>query len=144
MYCYGAKEKMDSPGVAEGGEYIKAGTPPSGHGTYSETKRYSKKYGFKHRDHNMYDKDGTLIDTAHYKQPNQTYTKYVGNRINDTLIGGLQHALNHWVDTANKTTPTYAKWTRTMASSINDDYPIPMLDTMNKTEKKTFNSVGSK
>ncbi len=142
MYCYGAKEKMDSPGVAEGGEYIKAGTPPSGHGTYSETKRYSKKYGFKHRDHNMYDKDGTLIDTAHYKQPNQTYTKYVGNRINDTLIGGLQHALNHWVDTANKTTPTYAKWTRTMASPINDDYPIPMLTWKNADED--FNSVGSK
>jgi hypothetical protein len=39
------------------------------------------------------------------------------------------------VDTANKVTTTYAKWTRTMASPINDDYPVPVLT--------DFNAVGS-
>ena len=135
-YCYGAKEKMDSPSVTDGGKYIKAGTDPIGHGTYTATIRYSGKYGFKHRDHKMHKSDGTLVESD--------YTKYVDAKTNDTLIGGLMNALNHWVDTANKTTPSYAKWTRTMASHINDDYPVPMLDTMNKIGNKTFNSVGSK
>ncbi|MBR3730847.1 MAG: T9SS type A sorting domain-containing protein [Bacteroidales bacterium] len=135
-YCYGAKEKMDAPGVTDGGKYIKTGTDPIGHGKYSQTLRYSGKYGFKHRDHKMHKSDGTLVESD--------YTKYVDAKTNDTLIGGLMNALNHWVDTANKTTPTYAKWTRTMASHINDDYPVPMLDTMNKIGNKMFNSVGSK
>ena len=100
---------------------------PYGHGKYDSTLRISGKYGFKHRDHKMYDKDETLVATD--------YTKYVNSTINDTLIGGLMHALNHWVDTANKVTTTYAKWTRTMASPINDDYPVPMLS--------DFNAVGS-
>ena len=98
-------------------------TAPTGHGTYSVTERYSKKYGFKHRDHQMEVASGTT-------------NPYIIAKTNDTLIGGLMHALNHWVDTANKVTTTYAKWTRTMASPINDDYPIPVLT--------DFNSVGSK
>ena len=135
-YCYGAKEKMEEAGITNHGAYIRTGSDPVGHGKYSQTLRYSGKYGFKHRDHKMHKSDGTLVESD--------YTKYVDAKTNDTLIGGLMNALNHWVDTANKTTPTYAKWTRTMASHINDDYPVPMLDTMNKIGNKTFNSVGSK
>ena len=96
---------------------------PFGHGNYTKTDRISNKYGFKHRDQQM----TPVVENN---------AIYITAKTNDTLIGGLQHALNHWVDTANKTTPTYAKWTRTMASPINDDYPILML--------KDFNSVGSK
>lgn len=106
---------------------------PYGHGKYDSTLRVSGKYGFKHRDHKIYDKDETLVATD--------YTKYVNSTINDTLVGGLMHALNHWVDTANKVTTTYSKWTRTMASPINDDYPVPVLTMMN--DSVNFNSVGS-
>ena len=134
-YCYGAKEKMEEAGITNHGAYIRViDSDPIGHGKYSQTLRYSGKYGFKHRDHKMHKSDGTLVESD--------YTKYVDAKTNDTLIGGLMNALNHWVDTANKTTPTYAKWTRTMASHINDDYPVPML--IYKNDVETFNSVGSK
>ena len=130
-YCYAPTYKI---------VYVKNQTEgnnkvPFRHGNYSETERYSGKYGFKHRDHKMYNpgSEGTIINT--------NYSKFINAKTNDTLVGGLMNALNHWVDTANKTTPTYAKWTRTMASSINDDYPIPMLTEKNASAK--FNSVGS-
>lgn len=120
-YCYAPTGKST---------YKKAGDGNiSGHGNYSATQRYSKKYGFKHRDHQMTVAEGTT-------------NPYIIAKTNDTLIGGLMHALNHWVDTANKVTTTYAKWTRTMASHINDDYPVPML--IYKNDDETFNCVGSK
>lgn len=136
-YCYGAKEKMDAPGVTDGGKYIKTGTDPVGHGTYTVTQRFSDKYGFKHRDHHMGKAEG------------QT-NPYITNKTNDTLIGGLMHSLNEWVTEKNAVTETsspyyskgFAVWTRTMASYINDDYPVPMLTKKNAREK--FNSVGSK
>ncbi len=104
--------------------YVGTGYDPSGHGTYTATVRYSGKYGFNHRDHNI--------------EANNNYVK------NDTLIGGLQRALNAWVKDAdnngwNAATGTndkgYAIWTRTMASPINDDYPVLQF--------AEFNAVGS-
>ncbi len=118
-------------------------TPPTGHGTYGPTTLVSGKYGFKHRDQQMYDKDGTTIDDNKYASNNYTvYLKY--KTTNDTLIvGGLTNALNAWVKTAgngwNATTGTnkkgYATWMRSMATIINDDYPVPMFS--------EFNAVGS-
>ena len=159
-YCYGAKEMMDSPGVTDGGKYIKIGTDPSGHGTYTATQRYSGKYGFKHRDHKITAADAnttlfvTEIDATGLT--NQSFggggSNGSGNSGNSqqpatlstTTSGGLMTILNAWVELnykANEVGKNYATWTRTMASPINDDYPVPMLTTKNNTEK--FNSVGS-
>ena len=161
-YCYGAKEKMDSPGVTDGGKYIKTGTDPSGHGTYTATQRYSGKYGFKHRDHKItaaeIDENEyttlliTDIDDAYESGlTNQSFGGGGSNSGNNgstspqpatlstTTSGGLMTILNAWVELnykANEAGKDYATWTRTMASPINDDYPVPMLT--------DFNSVGSK
>ncbi len=149
-YCYAAKGNEASagvpakPGIANGGEYQRAGEGAiSGHGTYDSTNLVSGKYGFKHRDQQMYDKDGTTIDDNKYATTSYTnYLKY--KTTNDTLIvGGLTNALNAWVKTAgngwNATTGTnkkgYATWMRSMATIINDDYPVPMFS--------EFNAVGS-
>ncbi len=114
-----------------------------GHGNYGTTALVSGKYGFKHRDQQMFDKDGTTIDDNKYASNNYTvYLKY--KTTNDTLIvGGLTNALNAWVKTPvngwNATTGTnkkgYATWMRSMATIINDDYPVPMFS--------EFNAVGS-
>ena len=96
----------------------------SDHGTYDTTKLVSGKYGFNHRD-----------------QAVEATNSYVNN---DTLIGGLQRALNAWVKdatnngwnaTSNTNSNGYAVWTRTMASTINDDYPV--------LEIADFNVVGT-
>ena len=117
--------------------YVPSGvTAPTGHGNYTATQRFSGKYGFKHRDHQM----RAVVDND---------AIYITDKTNDTLIGGLQHALNGWVKTANTpatpnpgskegepaTEPKYSTWTRTMATPINDDYPI--------LEFADFNAVGS-
>ena len=126
-YCYAAKGNVASegvpakPGIANGGEYQRAGEGTiSHHGTYDTTKLVSDKYGFKHRD-----------------QAVEATNSYVDN---DTLIGGLQRALNAWVKDVNKNgwdatnninSYGYAVWTRTMASKINDDYPVLMFNDFN-------------
>ena len=97
--------------------YQKAGTGViSNHGNYTATQRFGGKYGFKHRDQQM----------------TPTSAQYISDVNNNSLNGGLLNTLNAWVD-ANS---GYATWTRTMASTINDDYPVPMLT--------DFNNVGSK
>jgi hypothetical protein len=146
--------------INSGGVYKKAGDKdPKGHGTYTATQRFSGKYGFKHRDHQM---TPVAADDA----------IYITEKTNDTLIGGLMHSLNAWViehnpqENANnqgddggqgggdpsgskegaeleeETPPIYATWTRTMASLINGDYPVPRLTAKNADEN--FNCVGSK
>ena len=126
---------------------------PYGHGNYSETERVSGKYGFKHRDHKMYDKEGKYVaPTTEGYEPTQAdpvpqYTEYMTVETNNDLFGGLMNSLNAWVKasgngwTMNNVTGQsfnengYAVWTRTMASPINDDYPVLILE--------DFNALGS-
>ena len=112
---------------------------PSGHGTYGPTTLYSGKYGFKHRDQQM-----TAVNTQ--------AAIYISDKLNDTLIvGGLTNSLNAWVEAHNKTTKTYHPWMRTMASPINDDYPIPNFLNQSATtptelsdnDDPLWNAVGS-
>ena len=101
--------------------YVANGTPQNNNcTTYGTTQLFSGKYGFRHRDQQM------------------TANNNNGNIINDVFLGGLLPTLNKWVETANTELPEqkYSTWTRTMASPINDDYPILVF--------KDFNSVGSK
>lgn len=101
QYCYAPQAV-----IAGGSAYYKTGTAPTNHGTYTVTTRVDGKYGYKHRDHAIALASGGTND-------------YINN---DTLVGGLQRALNAWVRTNGKT--TYHPWMRTMASTINDDLPI--------------------
>lgn len=140
QYCYAPRvENENSYVYPTAFAYVKgtqSGTL-TGHDNYGTTLRYSGKYGFKHRDHQMKLLPGS---TNTYEQAAATGKAGA----NDTLIGGLQFTLNRWVDEKNAITETtspyynkgFADWTRTMASPINDDYPVPMLT--------DFNSVGSK
>ena len=101
QYCYAPQAV-----IAGGSVYKQAGNNPTDHGTYTVTTRVDGKYGYKHRDHAIALASGGTND-------------YINN---DTLVGGLQRALNAWVRTNGKT--TYHPWMRTMASTINDDLPI--------------------
>ena len=107
-YCY-APARTDCASVL----YVPSGTTanPTGHGNYTATQRISGKYGFKHRDHQL---------TEASSSKDETPSTYISSANNNTLVGGLTASLNAWVD-ANT---GYSTWTRTMASPINDDYPI--------------------
>ena len=98
---------------------------------YSTTLRYSNKYGFKHRDQQL--------TTTH----NNTYATADNN---NTLSGGLMTSLNAWV--AAKGATTYHPWMRSMATAINDDYPIPNFKvwtgSKDVTESPLYNAVGAK
>ena len=139
-----------------------ATTGLTGHGNYDPTVLVSGKYGFKHRDHKItaakIDENEyttlliTDIDDAYESGlTNQSFGGGGSNSGNNgstppqpatlstTTSGGLMTILNAWVELnykANEAGKNYATWTRTMASPINDDYPVPML--------ADFNSVGSK
>ena len=139
-----------------------ATTGLTGHGNYDPTVWVSGKYGFKHRDHKItaaeIDENEyttlliTDIDDAYESGlTNQSFGGGGSNSGNNgstppqpatlstTTSGGLMTILNAWVELnykANEAGKNYATWTRTMASPINDDYPVPML--------ADFNSVGSK
>ena len=139
-----------------------ATTGLTGHGNYDPTVWVSGKYGFKHRDHKItaakIDENEyttlliTDIDDAYESGlTNQSFGGGGSNSGNNgstspqpatlstTTSGGLMTILNAWVELnykANEAGKDYATWTRTMASPINDDYPVPMLT--------DFNSVGSK
>ena len=139
-----------------------ATTGLTGHGNYDPTVWVSGKYGFKHRDHKItaaeIDENEyttlliTDIDDAYESGlTNQSFGGGGSNSGNNgstspqpatlstTTSGGLMTILNAWVELnykANEAGKDYATWTRTMASPINDDYPVPML--------ADFNSVGSK
>lgn len=141
-YCYAPRVANESGYDYSGFNYTKVNNGTMvGQDNYGTTLRYSGKYGFRHRDHQM-----KLLPNATDNPYEQAEGASVG--ANDTLVGGLMYSLNHWVKTTGNgwdgtsNTNGYAEWTRTMASPINDDYPIPMLTWKNGNE--TFNSVGSK
>ena len=126
--------------IVGGGVYKRAGADPTGHGTYSATVRKDGKYGFKHRDHKIYDKDNNLVES--------NYTGYANELVNKTFRGGLETALDNWVNEKNGSSNIYHPWMRSMATTINDDLPIhnykksetdPVL-----TLEGRWNAVGSK
>lgn len=127
-YCYAPRVANDGSNDYSSFSYVKATSGSAtltGQDNYGLTERVSGKYGFKHRDHQM-------------RFANNTYELALAAgkaSANDTLIGGLQFTLNRWVNATNGNTSKYSTWSRTMASPINDDYPI--------LEFADFNAVGS-
>ena len=99
-YCY----------APEDDNYVHDGTlAGTGYGWFAPTALASGKYGYAHRDQDV---------TAAAGQENN----YIENGAIDNQgnLYGLVATLNKWVGTNT----AYAQWTRTMASSINDDLPI--------------------
>ena len=97
---------------------------------YKPTKRESGKYGFAHKDQEV-EKFGNGDNTSYI--PTMTGLTYDQK----VQFNGLVDALNNWVAENNATNnetvgaPIYTPWTRTMASTINDDYPVLMFNDFN-------------
>ncbi len=88
--------------------YVFEGDDPMGHGNYNPTALVSGKYGFAHTDQqitaeNDYKENGPVDDLGELK--------------------GLLATLNNWVEDQDAE-EGFSTWTRTMASPMNDDYPI--------------------
>ena len=111
-YCYAPEDKNN---------YGPVGISLIGQGNYGNTTLVNGKYGFGQRD----------------QQISGGSTDYVVNGFigNDGELTGLLSTLNKWVDTQTGG-GNYSRWSRTMASTINDDYPVLEFD--------DFVCVGSK
>ena len=88
---------------------------------YKPTELESGKYGFAHKDQEVekFDDD----DNNDYI-PTTTGLTYKDKKVQ---FNGLVDALNNWV----ADNPGHTPWTRTMASTINDDYPVLMFNDFN-------------
>ena len=93
----------------------------SGHGNFGPTNLVSTKYGFAQQDQQV------------TKAPGQTNNYIVNGPIRgDGELTGLLPTLNNWVkdpakgwdESQNMNDNGYSVWTRTMASTMNDDYPV--------------------
>ncbi len=98
--------------------------------TYKPVSLSHGKYGFAHKDQEVekFDNDNTSYI------PTTTGLTYKDKKVQ---FNGLVDALNNWVAENNATNnatvgaPIYTPWTRTMASTINDDYPVLMFNDFN-------------
>lgn len=90
--------------------YVSNGDDPTNPGNYGATALVSGKYGFAHSD----------------QQITGGSDAYVVNGAvdNEGELKGLLATLNKWVEQNDG----YSTWTRTMASPMNDDYPILKFD----------------
>lgn len=91
-------------------DYVRNGGGPTNPGNYGATALVSGKYGFAHSD----------------QQITGGSDAYVVNGVVDNKgeLKGLLATLNKWVEQNDG----YSTWTRTMASPMNDDYPILKFD----------------
>ena len=103
--------------------YAPEGTADGTNSVYGTTARENEKYGYAHTDQQI--------------TTNGSNSHIVNGAIsNKGELGGLLATLNHWVKHTdngwNADTQTnsngYSIWTRTMASPMNDDYPILEFD----------------
>jgi len=92
--------------------YSDRGTASGRNGVFTATSLVNGKYGYNQQDQQI---------TA-----NNSLNPYVvnGGLSNTGELGGLLATLNHWIGSSNN----YTRWTRTMASPINGDYPVLMFD----------------
>ena len=102
--------------------------------TYQPTNLVSDKYGFAHDDQKAeafnIDSDGTEFIPMENGNPLSRMT--YDATTHETYFNGLVGALNNWVEAVNDTSAVkYTPWTRTMASTINDDYPVLMFNDFN-------------
>ena len=87
-------------------DHYTTGTAAEASDKYGETSLFDDKYGYAHKDQDM--------------ETNEIFNGHIDN---DGNLKGLLAALNKWVGD-QPATGGYSKWTRTMASPMNGDYPI--------------------
>lgn len=100
--------------------------------TYRPTNLVDNKYGFAHDDQKAEPFDGNGDDLIPKEGSNYLSRMTYDETTHETYFNGLVGALNNWVEAANDTSAVkYTPWTRTMASTINDDYPVLMFNDFN-------------
>ena len=99
-------------------DYVRNDDDPANPGNYGPTVLVGGKYGFAHSDQQITGGSDAFVVN--------------GAVDNEGELKGLLATLNKWVEQ----NPDYSTWTRTMASPMNDDYPI--------LEFNDFVSVGTK
>ena len=106
LYCY-----------APNGEslYVADGDDPTASGNYNATALVSTKYGFAHTDQqitaeNDYVENGPI---GYVEEEDEHFGE----------LKGLLATLNNWVE-AQTGDEEFSTWSRTLASPVNDDYPI--------------------
>ncbi len=100
--------------------------------TYQPTKLENNKYGFAHEDQKAEPFDGNGDDLIPKEGSNYLSRMTYDATTHETYFNGLVGALNNWVEAVNDTSAVkYTPWTRTMASTINDDYPVLMFNDFN-------------
>ena len=128
-YCYAYADSIAAP---HDSKYLRVGKEPVGHYSYGKTTRVNNKYGFDHRDQQIFKRDGS-------EQLPKPGIVSDNRFIQNGILFGLLPTLDHWVDTfavVGNRKKDYAHWERSLASPINDDYPLLML--------QDFNTLGSK
>lgn len=91
-------------------DYVRNGGDPTNPGNYGATALVSGKYGFAHSDQQITGGNDAYVVN--------------GAVDNEGELKGLLATLNKWVEK----NVGYSTWTRTMASPMNDDYPILKFD----------------
>ena len=89
--------------------YASSGSASGNNGVFGATALVNGKYGFAHQDQQISGGSATYVTN--------------GAIDNSGELKGLLATLNKWVGSST----TYSRWTRTMGSSINGDYPVLMF-----------------
>ena len=89
--------------------YASSGSASGNNGVFGATALVNGKYGFAHQDQQISGGSATYVTN--------------GAIDNNGELKGLLATLNKWVGSST----TYSRWTRTMGSSINGDYPVLMF-----------------
>ena len=120
QYCYAPVDKSNYV-------YDNQGTLQY-HSNYASTDAPNRKYKYAHQDQDVTEVSGnSYIENGALDYDETTHV---------VKIKGLLATLNNWVAAHEG----YSTWTRTMASPINDDYPVHTMDNMTNVH---FNCVGS-
>ena len=100
--------------------------------SYGPTNLVDNKYGFAHDDQKAEPYGGNGDDLIPKEGSNYLSRMTYDATTHETYFNGLVGALNNWVEAVNDTSAIkYTPWTRTMASTINDDYPVLMFNDFN-------------
>lgn len=125
-YCFSPKDNTGS----EKWDYTEPNsTAATKRRTYQPTNLVSDKYGFAHDDQKAeaFDNNSDGTDFIPMENGNPLSRMTYDETTHETYFNGLVGALNNWVAANSGYTP----WTRTMASTINDDYPVLMFNDFN-------------
>ncbi len=129
-YCFSPK---DNTGSGKWDYTEPNSTAATKRRTYEPTFLVSDKYGFAHDDQKAeaFDNNTDGTDFIPMENGNPLSRMTYDATTHETNFNGLVGALNKWVAGNSTSDLIYTPWTRTMASTINDDYPVLEIDDFN-------------